>query len=471
MQALVSANPEAAAQTTVFAKARLDALHFAVPTESVVQALARPAQLTPLPRASANLDGVFLYRGRLVPVVNLAHWMSPGTLASRPAAQVLVLQQGDRTIGVGVDAVQGLLKAAPGAIQQVHRDDDPQELFHSVATAEDGATLVPLLDIPRLMAQVQVWAGAQDSQAYASGDAAAASATGPRTAKFALVRSGGALYGVPVADVGEVTASPQVQPIVGGAAGLAGVARWRDRHIPVLALQAAPAPAVGTLPPAWMLVLRDDRGCIGLPIQEMCAVRDFACQHLQATQGELATLCPQTVLTDEGERVYLVDTQAFLASCPLSGMDTSSAAKAFGLRTGISMASPHIVLRAGRLFAAPLADMQEIVRVPAHMHALDSLDGQQIEWRGQPLPLRDVRQRLDDKPTTPGGSSRIVVVALGAALVGAVVEEVVALLPAHAGVLTRFSMRGHPEAQMVTVGQGEAQKSYSIQAWESLLQA
>ena len=88
-----------------------------VSTDQVVQAVAYPQAVTRLPRLGGNaLEGVFMHRGQLVPLVDLRRWMGAddvlhdGDQRRGAERQVLILQGGGRVIAVLIDSLGGLLR-------------------------------------------------------------------------------------------------------------------------------------------------------------------------------------------------------------------------------------------------------------------------------------------------------------------------------------------------------------------------
>jgi hypothetical protein len=52
-----------------------------------------------------------------------------------------------------VDAIRSLVRLPRSCVRKVHHDDAQYGFFHSVATLDDGESLISLVDPLRLMAQ------------------------------------------------------------------------------------------------------------------------------------------------------------------------------------------------------------------------------------------------------------------------------------------------------------------------------
>ena len=223
-----------------FALVTVGALQIGLPVQSVVHALPWPENLTHLPRTQGALAGVFRYRELTIALISLRQWLKLPDLPP-PHGQVMVLRVGHRVLGLGVDAVQGLLQVPADQIRQVHHDDNAQELFHSIALQPGSQSAISLLDPARLMDQAAVWTESLppgQSEAPALSDAG--SGAGPEYASstaapaaWAVVRTGAIVMACRAEDVGEVLPMPSLQKVFGSADSLLGIARWRDRDLPV----------------------------------------------------------------------------------------------------------------------------------------------------------------------------------------------------------------------------------------------
>lgn len=487
-----------------FALVAVGDLQIGVPSASVTQALPWPADLTRLPRLQGALEGVFMHRGQVVPLVNLRQWMA---LPPEPsvARQVLILGVAGRVLGVAVDAVCGLVQVAGSSVHRVHQDDAPEELFHSVATVEGRSSAISLLDPDRLMQQVQVWAGAttgpggngststsasaNTEEGAQTAQAVATSGAGPAGSKvmpaaYAVVRTGSITLACPAADVAEVLAMPLLQRVYGSDASLSGIARWRDRDVPVaniLLLLGLGAPE-GELSP-WLLVLGHEDRHIGIPVDEIRSVQTFSANEVQPADGA-GLACPELydglVQSGRNEPLALLNSRAIIDRCPLHDISRAPGLKVgfAGHKSGPAPASggvahAHVVFKAGHTFAIAIDGLKEIMPFPQscvpHADANPALRGA-FTWRGQSIALWDLQALMGLGCMTPDDRTRVIVLQLGQAVVGLAIEALAALLPAHQGVHSRFKLANTTDIHMISVGQGAAQRSYRVLSL-ALLQA
>jgi chemotaxis signal transduction protein len=479
----VSEQPEASADRT-FARMQVGELQIGLPIESVVHALPWPAHLTPLPRLQGGLAGVFVYRELTIPLVSLRQWLGmPDPLPS--SGQVLVLRAGTRLVGVGVDAVQGLVQVRADQVVQLHHDDRPEELFHSVARLPGQESTLSLLDPARLMNQTAVWSqAAQASLSEPAGLSVIEGINEPSrpdeenaSSAWAVVRTGAIVMACRASDVGEVVPMPSLQRVFGSSSKLLGIARWRDRDLPVariLELLGLGAEQVDDAP--WMMVLGHQGRYIGIPVDEVRSVQALAAYQIQSgAQTGLSKpwLFEGLVATEQGQPHVLLNSEAIVAHCPLSDISNVGAGQreqqtsspAGVIQDGDPAGQAHVVFRAGHAFATPLSGMQEITTYPAgSLRRGGSSPGLcgTFDWRGRACALWDLRTLVGLGETEISASSRVMVAELGGFMVGLLVDELLALLPAHQGEHSHFSFGPNLDIHMISVSQGGMQQSYRV---------
>ena len=470
-----------AAESGTYAMIEVGTLRLAVNTRHVVQAIPRPAHLTLLPRGKGALAGVFSHRGQVVPLVSLDRWLHSADGADSDGAQVLILRDGDKVMGLAVDAVRGLVRLTPADIHRVHHDDDPDEFFHSVALTGDGAQPLSLLDPARLATRAQAWAATVAPASVAGSDllpdAGSTTSDGqPMDQVFAVMRLDKSLVGFAARHVGEVLPMPKVQRIVGSGTDFLGMTVWRGRDVPIMSIGAQlglPVQAPGTL----LVVLCDGDRCVGIAASEVAAVRTFRASDIQtnvAVADSQAPLHAGTAVQQNGERIFLLHADALIHASPLSALSQTQGQTRRTLQGADATGDPdsmshsdgaYVVFRARRELAAPLGLMQEITRFPAEFRAaaapVNGLLGT-CEWRGQTLALLDPAAGDSQTATAPNERTRVIVVRVNGQTAGLVADEVLALLPAQTGEHKRFSIARDTTVHMITVGQGEAQKSYRV---------
>ena len=459
-----------------FALFDLGPRRIAVATQHVVQATPYPQNLTSRPRASHALEGVFMHRGQLVPLVNLLKWIDPQSPHNSSSQQVLVLQADGKVIGILVDAIKGLLRTPDENVRAVHHDNDALEFFHSVVLAQDGVTLLSLLDPARLAMQAQVWA----REIADSGAEVTASTVRNATPleTVVVVRLNKIQMALPAVAVGEVLTGAVVKTMRGLGREFIGMTRWRGADIPVIdmaALLGLPEPQEPNA--QWLVVLSFDNRMLAFYVHEMCAVRAMDASGLQLESGmpqTMKALCLGTYLSQSGERVVALDVTALLRAVSLSQLAPGDPAKdaktvlQLGFEGGAGIGA-LVVFKSKQQWAASMQGMREITKVPAAFHKLGATGALlgSMEWRGQALALVDLRKTFDAQPSVLSDAARVIVAEHGAHITAWLVEGVSGLIPAHTGTRSRFTAKG-ALVEMVTVGSGAEQQSYQLMEFSQL---
>ena len=97
----------------------LDAQPFALPL-AVVERVVRAVAVTPLPRMPQIILGVINLQGRIIPVINLRRLFGLEAADAPPELELsdylIIVQGGQRTMALLVNAVSGVLRCADGEV-------------------------------------------------------------------------------------------------------------------------------------------------------------------------------------------------------------------------------------------------------------------------------------------------------------------------------------------------------------------
>ena len=464
-----------------YAHIELAGMRVAVTTDFVRQIVPRPQTLARLPRREGALDGVFKLRGQVVPVVNLGTWLQLPSGTEPP--HVMVLGTEGQVIGVAIDAIHGLLRVRASKVETVLHDAADDGFFSSVLSLADDGELLSVLDPLRLMSKARAWAS--EGQNVPSG--APAEADTPNrpmrnganpTHTQALVRLGAAALAVPFQHVREVLTQPPVQRVFGRETAMLGMVRWRGVDVPLadpakmLQLPLASAAQGKRL----MMVLEHEGRHLALPVDGVMAVRAFASEKVQAA-SDTALFPPDTyagsTTLDDGQRVLLLDSTHVLAAYGFKPLHGNGALALTTLTATVSAqeqakTQPYIVFDMDGEWAAPMSALQEITPFPADFKSAEgshpAITGT-FAWRGKTLPVLDVRP--SSKQPAGGGTPRtttpkLMVVKANGRMAALVVNEVLALLPAHQGLHTELTLPGGERMHLITVNDPPARKSHRV---------
>jgi chemotaxis signal transduction protein len=440
----------------LLAAVRIGAADVGIPADAVLQALPAAGARNAPPRRRGALCAVVEHEGRLLPVVDLARWVEVGSHPDDAAAdalqhaRIVLLRDGARRIGLRVDALRGLVDAE-GDAERLHRDDDPEEVFHTVARTRGPDMLLSVLDVGRLATLAMTWhEEAQDGGGIEP--AVTVAVAGPRV-QYALMRTSGTRLGVPVADVAEVLPMPRVER---SGFGLAYCV-WRGRQVPVLPAAAvahvtadAPASIGDARAPALLAVIEHDGLALGLPVDAALGMAPFARDHdgLPALDGIATTT------HDADGPVLLVDTARLLARFPEAALSRPDGAGAAARAGTVQRRNPttHIVFEADGFASTPIDAVEQVLPLAPD----DGREADTLAWRGKTIALADLRRRGGE---TGNDAGHVVVVRQGGRHAAYVVTRVHLLIPPQGGTLYRLGGAAGA-VEFISVGDGAGQASY-----------
>lgn len=440
--------PATSSVRLTLARIRIGEVGIGIRIEAVLQALPLPATLGRLPLRTHALLGMVDHDGMAVPVVDLARWLDVGATPAGAVPQLLLLRDGDRTVGLRVDALEELVEVEAAALQRLHHGDDPDDVFHSAVPAGNGV-LLSLLEVTRLADLAQCWSTTPTAATAAAPTAPPAADTLQRTC-YALLDTGHGLIGVPPAALAEVLALPALTHI-----GSSAWCRWHDSQLALIASTALfQAPGVDTRVAAAPLlaVLQQADLALGVPVQAVLRLEEFG-PGVLSTDG-----VGENVIDASGATVLLVDVTRLLARHPEAALargDSVTATASTSVST--SNAEAYIVFDAAGLQALPLAAIEQIVPLDVPLSAT-------MAWQGAAIPLIDLR---GEAPGADGADGTVLVAQGAHGLAGHVVHRVQSLIPAGAGRMFNMGANG---TEFITTDDGGQEATYRI-ATLSALQA
>lgn len=461
------------------AEAGIGAAWVGIPAASVLQAVTLPPAPALLPRRHGALLAVLEHEGRMVPVVDLARWVDVGTAPDEgtgPAARVLVLHAGGRTIGLKVDRVGGLAEVAAHEVTRLHHDDSEDEVFHCVVREPAGGRILSLLDVDRLARLAAAWhqdAGASHStdagtDAGTDADAVmpAATADGPPPVarSYAVLQAGAARLALAADALTEVLPMPALEALGAGMA----YCTWRGRHVPVLAHAALGLEATADgAAPALLAVVEHGGLALGLPVHAALSLQTFDTAGLAAADGLLST-----VFEPDGSPLRVLDEARLFARFSEAELSRDAGALA-GVRPGAGReqerhaanATAYIVFEGDGVYATAIDTVERIVS----LREVASDGKGAMAWEGRPIPMRDLRTGAGDAGAAADPArGDVMVVRSRAGCVGYVVSRVHLLLPPGSGRVYRMGSAGAGWEVIATNGDDAGQASYRIVDMDAL---
>lgn len=283
------------------------------------------------------------------------------------------------------------------------------------------------------------------------------------TGQFLTFFVGEAQFAATAADVSEVFRRPRITRVPNGPPSLLGLAGLRGAPAPVISL----AHLLGreeAISGASRLLMLDGEQPLGLAVDRV---------------GALTTLPTAAGAAAEGShqgfgRLYLVEDSA-LRLLDLDGLlrrEFGAGLRGAGLTRGQSEAQPAAIAPhapessnqiallgfdvAGQAYALRLDDVREVMALPPRMAAIAQSDEAAlgvIDLRGRLLPVVSLR-RLLGLPPIHDASHRVVVIRIGEAIVGLVVDRLRAILRTQAEAIDSAPAalnRGDGEAQVQSI--------------------
>lgn len=136
---------------------QLDSSWFLIEAHHVREVLGAEPWL-PIPRARAELPGVVVWRGRAVPLVDVARVLGVSSGAAQSRARTLIVHHDRGVAALPVDAAREVRTIAQEALRPLHGALVP---YATRELDEEGA-VATLIDVSALLSDLERAAGAMD---------------------------------------------------------------------------------------------------------------------------------------------------------------------------------------------------------------------------------------------------------------------------------------------------------------------
>jgi chemotaxis signal transduction protein len=134
-------------EAIVFLRVRSGARHYGLPLEHLAEVLEADAAF-PVPAAQPALRGLMRVRDRLLPLVHLAAFVDGEAAPAAVGEVVVLIRAGERELCVEVDDAETVVSG-----ELVGGRGDARAAW-AIGVVRDGAGLVPVLDVPGLVARL-----------------------------------------------------------------------------------------------------------------------------------------------------------------------------------------------------------------------------------------------------------------------------------------------------------------------------
>jgi purine-binding chemotaxis protein CheW len=442
--ATANAPDDAAAQRQQYATFMLGASRYAVPMQSLAEILPLPP-IVPVPLSPDHLAGLANLRGQVIPVIRLRSVFAVPGDAHQARARLLVIR-GKQPVGFIVDRVAAALHATAAEIEAAGAQATDRDLVQgALRLGEETALLVDFQQL--LQARFATLAASRstarpEARARHRQQAQAANATGQQLITFTAA---GQLYGLPVAQVQEVLRRPtSTMPVPHARAHILGVTVHHERLLPIVSLRqmlSLPEPAQGdrlvvvALPAGAEAAGHFTVGLLVDAVSDILVAPDTEVETLPPLLRQQADMAEITAIyrSVQGRRLVSILSASTLFT-QADARSVVAAAKPLmqeqqGVQEDIMEENMQVlVFRLGQdEFAVPVADVSEVVRVPATLTRLpkapDFVHGV-MNLRGKIVPIIDQRQRFGLPAGNDHRQQRILVVTVDQGLAGLIVDAV-----------------------------------------------
>lgn len=410
-----------------------------------VQEIIRVPGMVKVPRTPPYLEGLANLRGNILTVVNMSVRLGMEKKPLTEASRVIVLNDGHRRLGFIVDRVSEVVNIAADEIEEVGEGEARTEFLKGIARLAGGERLMMLIDAGHFMKigeNRDTAADAVGSQEFTRGEEQKKEEEKEEdTVQLVAFRLGREEYGIDIGMVQEIVRLPEtINQVPDVPPYLVGIMTLRNRVLPVVSLRTLFKLEDNEVNDRTRIVvvnLCDQQkreitvGLIADEVTEVLRISrtiiDPVPVLLRTGSGEgINGVCKMA----EGKRlVYVLDPAGLLALNDLlkvgEALD-SGEEKEEAVSSGEQEEQLVIFKLGEEEFAAGIADVQEIIRVPdivAVPRAPQFVEGV-INLRGTIIPVIDLRKRFEMEEKSRDEHTKVVVVEMDGLLTGLIVDSV-----------------------------------------------
>jgi purine-binding chemotaxis protein CheW len=419
---------------------------------SPVKEIIRVPEVVRVPLAPSALEGLANLRGKVLPIISLRRLFGFPELAHDDATRALVVDVG-QPLGFVVDRVSSVVGVDASQIEEVGsiRTTVNTEVLSSLIKDVGGHAMVMVLDFAKLIEkEFSQIAGISKSKGVAGAvEAKAQSEEAEANDELQLVSFDvdGQEYAIAIEDVQEIVQIPEaIIHVPHSESHVLGVMTLRSRLLPLVNLRCMFALPHRELDEKSRIVVLTLNGLsVGVVVDAVSEVLRVsksgvdALPALLARDGNLAEITAICRL-DNGKRlVSIVTARNLFGHSAIK--EALSAVNDDDLEEGVQTRETEdeldddeqvVIFRLDKEeFGAPIASVQEIVRVPEELirvpQAPSFVEGV-INLRGTVLPVIDLRRRLGLDQVERTDRQRIIVFLISNVRTGFIVDQVAEVL-------------------------------------------
>lgn len=405
----------------------------------------RPLELTPLPGATAALEGLGTLRGTVLPVASLAACLGRERTEASDTARLVVVDAGER-VGLAVDAVLGVRTVAAEDLQEPPPGTGAVAWIEGLTRTGNGAPAT-LLDAAGMLPAVLPRRGSGRA-AHATTAVPAAEGSeheAPDERELVRFECAGRDIAVDVAAVREIVRAPAAGGAPPGLDGVCALADVRGVLVPVVSLAellGEQQPSATARSRVLVLVPAGGGAPVGLLVDDTRSVFRVPAGTIQAapgTGGPIEGLCRPD---GAAAPCAVLDLDRLLAPtglwAPTEGDAAVTGSESAPVAAADGAEEQFVVFRAstGR-YGLAVEDIREIVRTPeafVPVPGLPAFFAGLMNLRGEVLGVVDLTARLGGggRPAR-SAAARVVVLDAHGHRVGLLVDAVEAIHKAARG--------------------------------------
>jgi purine-binding chemotaxis protein CheW len=419
---------------------------------SPVKEIIRVPEVVRVPLAPAALEGLANLRGKVLPIISLRRLFGFPELAHDDSTRALVVDVG-QPLGFVVDRVSSVVGVEAGHIEDVGsiRTTVNTEVLSSLIKDVGGHAMIMVLNFAKLIEREfsQIAAISKNTGVAGAVEASAQSEEEATSDELQLVSFDvdGQEYAIAIEDVQEIVQVPEaVIHVPRSESHVLGVMTLRSRLLPLVGLRSMFALPHRELDEKSRIVVLTLGGVsVGVVVDAVSEVLRVsksgvdALPALLVREGNLAEITAICRL-DNGKRLVSIVTARNLfghsvikeALSAVNDSELEEDQQAKESDDALDDDEQVVIFRLDKEeFGAPIASVQEIVRVPEELvrvpKAPSFVEGV-INLRGSVLPVIDLRLRLGLKQVERTDRQRIMVFLISDVRTGFIVDQVAEVL-------------------------------------------
>jgi len=432
---------EAAASGGQFVTFHIEDGLFAVPLTEV-QEIIRMPDIVSVPLSPAALEGLANLRGTVMAVTSLRRIFAYPDLDHDDATRVVVLNQ-VVPAGLVVDRMAAVVSVLDSEIEPVAAIETTirGDFLRGVIRQSNQRGMIMILDPGRLAGEhAGDGRGAREPAAHGGGDGVALVAAGAAAEDVQLVsfEVAGQEYALSIEHVQEIVQMPgTIAAVPRSDAHVLGIMTLREKLLPLVSLRAmlglpaAPADERNKI----VVVALPGGASVGIVMDMVREVLRVSRTRMEAMPallnggGEITAVCR----LEDGKRLVSVLSAQALFGSPvvaraLAVVGDELVEAAVSGDGGVELEEQFVVFRlADEEYGAPIAAVQEIVRVPEALTRVPKAPAfirGVVNLRGSVLPVVDQRSRFALPEIARSDRQRIMVFTIGGIRTGFIIDSV-----------------------------------------------